>query len=88
MLSTAMSNLLVCCLVKHRLMRSSSLKSQLLEITGRRSHLSFRVISILCSLFSSLRKRYLCHPQEVITTRDWPSVFPPPQDPVGFSLKN
>lgn len=62
LLSTAISNLLVCCVVKHRLMRSSSLKSQLLE-NNREEVKSIISCYILCSFFSSLRKRYLCYPQ-------------------------
>lgn len=62
LLSTAISNLLVCCLVKHLLMRSSSLKSQLLE-NNREEVKSIILCYILCSLFSFLKKRYLCYPQ-------------------------
>lgn len=50
LLSTAISNLLVCCLVKHLLMRSSSLKSQLLE--NNREEVKSIILCIFSALFS------------------------------------
>lgn len=75
LLSTAISNLLVCCYVKHLLMRSPSLKSQLLEKNPREEVKSILLCYSLCSRFSFLRKSYLCFPREVTMTRYWPLKY-------------